>query len=39
MKLNKRKEQQIKIALILKEIGLEDELIEKMTSIKKEEYQ
>jgi hypothetical protein len=39
IKLNDRKEQQIKIAHILKEIGLEDELIEKMTSLKKEEYQ
>lgn len=37
--MNERKEQQIKIAHILKEIGLEDELIEKMTSLKKEEYQ
>ena len=39
IKLNDRKEQQIKIAHILTEIGLEDELIEKMTSLKKEEYQ
>ena len=39
IKLNDRKEQQIKISHILKEIGLEDELIEKMTSLKKEEYQ
>ena len=39
IKLNDRKEQQIKIAHILKEIGLEDELIQKMTSLKKEEYQ
>ena len=35
----KEKQQQIKIAHILKDLGLEDDLIEKMTSLKKEEYQ
>jgi len=39
MKVNERKQQQIKIAHILKDLGLEDDLIEKMTSLKKEEYQ
>lgn len=33
-----KKQQQIKIAHILQYIGLEDELIEKMTSLKKEDY-
>ena len=36
--MNERKQQQIKIAHILQDIGLDDELIEKMTSLKKEEY-
>ena len=36
MKVNERKQQQIKIAHILKDLGLEDDLIEKMTSLKKE---
>lgn len=35
MKVNERKQQQIKIAHILKDLGLEDDLIEKMTSLKK----
>ena len=35
--MNERKQQQIKIAHILKDLGLEDDLIEKMTSLKKEE--
>ena len=39
MKLDEKKKNQIKIAHILKDLGLEDELIEKMTSLKKEEYQ
>ena len=39
MKVNERKQQQIKIAHILKDLGLEDDLIEKMTSLKNEEYQ
>ena len=38
MKVNERKQQQIKIAHILKDLGLEDDLIEKMTSLKKEEF-
>ena len=36
--MNERKQQQIKIAHILQDIGLDDELIEKMTSLKKEDY-
>lgn len=36
--MDERKQQQIKIAHILQDIGLDDELIEKMTSLKKEEY-
>ena len=38
-KLDEKKKNQIKIAHILKDLGLEDDLIEKMTSLKKEEYQ
>lgn len=36
--MDEKKQQQIKIAHILQYIGLEDELIEKMTSLKKEDY-
>ena len=36
--MTERKQQQIKIAHILQDIGLDDELIEKMTSLKKEDY-
>lgn len=36
--MDERKQQQIKIAHILQDIGLEDELIEKVTSLKKEDY-
>ena len=39
MKVNERKQQQIKIAHILKDLGLEDDLIEKIKKKKKEEYQ
>ena len=34
----KDKKQQIKIAHILQDIGLDDDLIETITSLKKEEY-
>ncbi len=37
--MDARKQQQIKIAHILQYLGLDDELIEKMTSLKKEEYE
>lgn len=36
--MNDRKEKQIQIAHILKDIGLDDELIEIMTTLKKEEF-
>ncbi len=37
--MDERKQNQIKIAHILQDIGLNDELIEKITSLKKEDYQ
>lgn len=36
--MDERKRQQIKIAQILQDLGIDDNLIEAITTIKKEEY-